>query len=347
MTLSKSSSNGSFTEDDARIQQYLSNMNQQAYLLQVVKKVRRSFLEAVPSEEDCCHLEENEVDEMTQRIGESLMAHHYEPFSKSSSASSLSSMKSSASSEDESRRHHIEEKFFKWVVRPDGAPRVHRYLTLGSGGLRPNAVCNADGESALMKAARHGCAATVAVLLDFASSPSNSSALPLLDQVDSHGANALMHAAIGGDRTCVELLLAAASASDHRTGGSGHNKYRDACLPSNGWTALHLAASCGQAQTAVHLVEAGADVDLKDHEGKTALDIAAARGHADAVDILRSSSKRWRPVGGGDSLSEQDHRRRESSRGEAARRKALARELPNEPKGPAPMPMRFLGLCAQ
>lgn len=347
MMLSKSSSNGSFTEDDARIQQYLSNMNQQAYLLQVVKKVRRSFLEAVPSEEDCCHMEKDEVDEVTRRVEASLVAHHHEPFSKSSSASSLSSMTSSASSEDGSRRHHLEEKFFKWVVRPDGAPRVHRYLTSGFGGLRPDAVYSADGESALMKAARHGCAATVAVLLDFASSSSNSSALPLLDQADSHGANALMHAAIGGDRACVELLLAAASASDHRTGGSGHNKYRDAILPSNGWTALHLAASCGQAQTAVHLVEAGADVDLKDHEGKTALDLAASRGHADAADILRSSSKRRRPVGGGDFLPEQDNHFRERGRGEAARRKALARKPPNEPTGPAPMLMRFLGLRAQ
>ena len=43
----------------------------------------------------------------------------------------------------------------------------------------------------------------------------------------------------------------------------------------NGWTPLHHALAEGHGEVAIALIEAGANYDVKDSEGKTALQVAA------------------------------------------------------------------------
>ena len=56
-------------------------------------------------------------------------------------------------------------------------------------------------------------------------------------------------------------------------------------------TPLVVAAYNGRGQTVQELIRAGALLNLRDHENKTALDIARERGKAQIVDILSSPTK--------------------------------------------------------
>ena len=60
----------------------------------------------------------------------------------------------------------------------------------------------------------------------------------------------------------------------------------------NGWTALQAAAQHGSAELAALLLERGADPHLAMDEGKTALDIARAQGHAAVVALLEQAEQR-------------------------------------------------------
>lgn len=54
----------------------------------------------------------------------------------------------------------------------------------------------------------------------------------------------------------------------------------------NGCTALRTAAIFGEYDAAKLLIDAGADVNMKDIVGKTPLDYAIENGHEDIVDLL-------------------------------------------------------------
>ena len=53
-----------------------------------------------------------------------------------------------------------------------------------------------------------------------------------------------------------------------------------------GNTALHWAAYYGRLAIATRLLEGGADLTLRDKDGKTALDIARSQGHSEVVALL-------------------------------------------------------------
>lgn len=55
---------------------------------------------------------------------------------------------------------------------------------------------------------------------------------------------------------------------------------------NDGWTALMWSAYQGHSDTARLLLDAGADVDIQDNNGWTALIYAAALGYADTVKLL-------------------------------------------------------------
>ena len=55
---------------------------------------------------------------------------------------------------------------------------------------------------------------------------------------------------------------------------------------TDGWTALHLAAWYGNLASATRLLEGGADLTLRDKNGKTALDYARSRGNSEVVALL-------------------------------------------------------------
>ena len=54
----------------------------------------------------------------------------------------------------------------------------------------------------------------------------------------------------------------------------------------NGLTALHFAAYNGYLAIATRLLEGGADLTLRDKNGKTALDFAREYGHSEVVALL-------------------------------------------------------------
>ena len=127
-------------------------------------------------------------------------------------------------------------------------------------GANPNAA-TADGMTALMYAQQSfdGHPDAVRVLLEHGADP---------DAAEDSGMTALMMAATSDSR-----LEAARALLD---GGAGVNR-RDSCAAgrmTSGRTALMWAASMGCARTVVLLVERGADVNLVDGEGLTALDMA-------------------------------------------------------------------------
>jgi ankyrin repeat protein len=59
-----------------------------------------------------------------------------------------------------------------------------------------------------------------------------------------------------------------------------------------GSTPLHYAASRGMADIARELLKSGADVDIRNEFGQTALDLAELRKRHEVVRILKASKKR-------------------------------------------------------
>jgi FOG: Ankyrin repeat len=57
-------------------------------------------------------------------------------------------------------------------------------------------------------------------------------------------------------------------------------------------TPLHKAAELGRIDVVRYLISQGADVNIKDSMGQTALDCAAKRGHSHIVDLLRSKTEK-------------------------------------------------------
>ena len=92
------------------------------------------------------------------------------------------------------------------------------------------------------------------------------------------GWNPCVGAASAGHADVVELLLA------HGCGDI------DQYWQQTGETALHIACSCGWADILGLLLGAGADPHLVERvEGRTALEIAVRRGHAECVALLQVS----------------------------------------------------------
>ena len=62
-------------------------------------------------------------------------------------------------------------------------------------------------------------------------------------------------------------------------------------LDHNGWSALHCASQSGSVPTILMLLNKGLDIEQKTEDGMTPLLVAAGRGGADAVDFLISQGK--------------------------------------------------------
>ncbi|XP_012060010.1 PREDICTED: uncharacterized protein LOC105623219 [Atta cephalotes] len=93
-----------------------------------------------------------------------------------------------------------------------------------------------------------------------------------LNRLDQDGYAAIHHAANGGDKVCLDILLKAGCQVDLLTRKSD--------------TALHLAAEVGCANNLALLVKANANLQLKNHRGYTALHLAARSHSLECVEIL-------------------------------------------------------------
>ncbi|KAL8612486.1 hypothetical protein ACOMHN_053740 [Nucella lapillus] len=96
---------------------------------------------------------------------------------------------------------------------------------------------------------------------------------------DNLGRQALHHAAQAGQVGAADFLVS--------TGGVPVN----AATPEASITALHLAAKEGQDAVIQLLVQNGADVNLTDNKGRTALHIARAAQHSSSVNVLLLASE--------------------------------------------------------
>ena len=107
-----------------------------------------------------------------------------------------------------------------------------------------------------------------------------------IDARDRHGQTALMRAAGDGHGEMVEWLLQRGAARNHTA------KY--------GLSALMLAVIRGHVDVVRKLTNAGVDLDLKGtgapgFASRTALDLAAARGDSEMVEIITASLKGRQP----------------------------------------------------
>jgi hypothetical protein len=154
---------------------------------------------------------------------------------------------------------------FDAAYRGDTAA-VQRLL---SEGIDPN-YRNPGGWTPLMIAAAERHLEAVVVLLA-AKADSNLR--------NSYGRTALMFASRYGQLAIVERLLAA---------GADPN-----VIPTDatGWTALVSAAKEGHIAVIRALLDKGADPSIRTREGQTALDIARAAGHREAVGLLESAMR--------------------------------------------------------
>ncbi|KAG5634703.1 hypothetical protein H0H81_001050 [Sphagnurus paluster] len=98
-----------------------------------------------------------------------------------------------------------------------------------------------------------------------------------------HNTNALKVAAYYGQTSMIELLLEAGA--DVNEVPDYKEMLRAERVDGLG-TALHEAANGGQREAAVLLLQRGADPNIKDSLGKSALDIARQKGHAAVAEVL-------------------------------------------------------------
>ena len=100
--------------------------------------------------------------------------------------------------------------------------------------------------------------------------------------VDEYGRTPLHYAAADGDTSQVEKLL--------RTGLLRKAADPNA-LDDNGWSPLHFAAQAQSAPVTAALLQAGADVSLRDSFGNTPLfrAVSSFRGDGSVIQLLRSA----------------------------------------------------------
>ncbi len=190
---------------------------------------------------------------------------------------------------------------FFTAIRFDHVPEVKILLARG---FDPNTV-NEQGQAALIFAMQQGAVQVAQVLvndpqtaIDVKTRQSESPLmlaalrgwLPLCQKLVARGAainhpgwTALHYAATGGHTAIVQLLL-------------DHYAYIDAESP-NSSTPLMMAAQYGNSETVQLLLQAGADPDLKNSLGLTAIDFAMRVQKQESADLIAAAIRARRGKG--------------------------------------------------
>jgi ankyrin repeat protein len=143
------------------------------------------------------------------------------------------------------------------AVKFDDASAVKKQLAQG---MDPNLVDN-TGAPLIVIAAREKSDKVAQVLAD---NPKTD-----LEKLDPAGENAMMLAALNGDATFVNILIA-----------------KDAEVNKKGWTPLHYAATNGHDDIVKILLDHSAYIDAGSPNGTTPLMMAARGGHLSTVKLL-------------------------------------------------------------
>lgn len=155
--------------------------------------------------------------------------------------------------------------------------------TLLKAGADPKATLP-GGQTVLMTAARTGNPEIVKTLL--------ARGIDVNARETTYGETALMWAASENHADAVRVLLEHHAEIDARSNALEYPKDRFGLegvitvLPHGHWTALMYAARQGSLGAARVLVEAGAQLNLKDPDGTTALVLALINGHFDTAALL-------------------------------------------------------------
>ena len=142
------------------------------------------------------------------------------------------------------------------------------------------------GQTLLMSAARAGNADAVKILLERGADPNA--------RESSNQETALMWAAAENHPQVVKLLAARGAELNARSALLQYKQDRFGLegvvtiLPRGSWTPLMFAGRQGSVNAAQALVEAGADINLTEPDGTTALIIAIINGHYDTAAMLLS-----------------------------------------------------------
>lgn len=142
-----------------------------------------------------------------------------------------------------------------------------------------------EGETVLMTAARTGVVEALNVLFEHGAA---------LDAREHwYGESALMWAAAENHGDAVRVLLQHGADVDSRSASQPREQRRNgqSILPLGSWTPLMYAAREDARAAAAALIAAGADLDLVDPDGATALAIAIINGHYSlAVQLLEAGA---------------------------------------------------------
>jgi uncharacterized protein len=146
-------------------------------------------------------------------------------------------------------------------------------------GADPNAVLP-EGETVLMTAARTGSPEALTVLLEHGAR---------VDARDGwHGETALIWAAVENHPDAVRVLVEHGADVDSRSALMEYERRRagQSILPLGSWTPMMYAARENAFATGEALLAAGADLDLVDPDGATALVIAIINAHYEFAEFL-------------------------------------------------------------
>lgn len=176
------------------------------------------------------------------------------------------------------------------VATQNNAPEIARILI--ARGAIVNAV-SAEGVSALLVAALHGLLDMAKLLLEAGAEVNPKAEGPItpfmLASSKGHKEVAALlkeHGATGSSD--LDIFEAVASGHTGKVEEILHVKphYANRKTTHSGWTPLHIAGICGNAEMAALLLDKGADVDGTNDHGKATIHYAAMQGDMDMLEVL-------------------------------------------------------------